>query len=66
MTQHRTGESGNIPFRSGRIFNVGTQWFFATREGVDQGPYMGRDDAEVELMMYIRDKATENKRLMSN
>ena len=66
MSQHRTGETGAIPFRSGRIFNVGMQWYFATREGIDQGPFAGRDDAEIELMLYIRDKVTDSKRLMSD
>ena len=38
----------------------------ATREGIDQGPFAGRDDAEIELTLYIRDKVTENERLMSD
>lgn len=66
MTQHRTGETGSIPFRSGRIFNVGMQWYFATREGSDQGPFEGRDDADMELMMYVRDKSTEKECLMTD
>lgn len=65
MTQHRMGEVGSIPFRSGRIFNVGMQWYFATREGIDRGPFDDRDDAEAELRLFVREKATENQRLMN-
>ena len=66
MNQHRQGESGSIPFRSGRIFNVGMQWYFTTREGIDRGPFEDRNDAEVELRLFVRDKVTENQRLMSD
>lgn len=66
MTQHREGETGAIPFRSGRIFNVGMQWYFATREGIDQGPFAERSDAEMELMLYVKSKISENEQMMSN
>ncbi|MEJ2141867.1 MAG: DUF6316 family protein [Gammaproteobacteria bacterium] len=66
MTQHRAGETGAIPFRSGRIFNVGTQWYFATREGIDQGPFEARNDAEMELRLYVRNKVTEDQHLMAD
>lgn len=66
MNQHRSGETGNIPFRSGRIFNVGMQWYFATREGIDRGPFEDRNDAEAELNLFIREKRTENERLMAD
>jgi hypothetical protein len=66
MCQHRTGETGSIPFRSGRLFNVGMQWYFATREGIDQGPFPEKNDAEAELALYIREKAMINERLASD
>ena len=66
MAQYRRGEAGNIPFRSGRIFNVGMQWFFATREGIDHGPYSDKTDAEAELMLFIRGKLTANERISTN
>ena len=65
MTQHRSGETGSVPFRTGRIFNVGMQWYFATREGIDRGPFDDRDDAEAELRLFVRDKVTQNQRLMA-
>lgn len=66
MAQHRHGETGNIPFRSGRIFNVGMQWYFATREGVDHGPYNDKTDAEAELTLFIRDVVTADERITEN
>ena len=66
MSQHRSGESGGVPFRTGRIFNVGMQWYFATREGIDRGPFEDRDDAEAELKLFVREKVMENERLMAD
>ncbi len=53
MEVNRNGESGPVPFRSGRFFNVGSAWYFATREALDQGPYPSRQEAETALAMYI-------------
>lgn len=41
-------------FRSNRISVSNGQFFFSTREGTLEGPFESRDDAERELMMYIR------------
>lgn len=61
MTQNRQGETGRIPFRSGRIFNVGMQWYFTTREGIDHGPYADKTDAEAELTLFVRDQCALNE-----
>jgi hypothetical protein len=53
MENHRQGESGTIPFRTGRFFNVGANWYFATREAIDQGPFRSRNEAEGALTKYI-------------
>jgi len=49
----RKGESGVIPFRSGRFFNVDTQWYFTSRKGVDHGPFDSKYNAEVSLDVFI-------------
>ncbi|MGD8483469.1 MAG: DUF6316 family protein [Thioalkalispiraceae bacterium] len=46
---NRQGESGVTPFRSGRFFVVANQWYFATREGIDKGPYTTRSNAQLAL-----------------
>jgi len=52
---YRTGENGLLPFRTHRVFNVGTEWFFAVREGKDCGPFKNMQDAENELNLYLID-----------
>jgi hypothetical protein len=53
MTNHRKGEADPVPFRSGRFFNVESNWYFATREHIDQGPYSSREQAEKALQEYL-------------
>lgn len=59
----RKGESGVIPFRSGRFFNVETKWYFASREGIDHGPFDSKYDAEVSLNAFIQNIINVNKRM---
>ena len=53
MELHRAGEDGAVPFRTGRFFNVGAKWYFATREAIDQGPFNSKGEAEHALNKYI-------------
>lgn len=41
-------------FRSDRISVSNGKFFFSTREGTIEGPFDSRDEAERELVMYIR------------
>ena len=50
----RRGESGVIPFRSGRFFNVETKWYFTSREDIDHGPFDSKYDAEISLSIFIQ------------
>lgn len=63
MTENRKGEEGFVPFRTGRIFSIGPEWYFATREG-DEGPYSSRKEAEAELTVYIRERNTEHNHIV--
>lgn len=65
MRENRKGETGPVPFRSGRLFSVGDKWFFATREGPDRGPFDSREDAEAELRLFLRDLATADQRFIT-
>lgn len=53
LTNHRVGENGLLPFRTQRIFNVGSEWFFAMRGGKDCGPFNTAHDAETELNLFL-------------
>ncbi|MDX1735081.1 MAG: DUF6316 family protein [Halioglobus sp.] len=54
MTRRKTDRTDHSVFRSDRFFQHGDQWYFATREGTDQGPFSGRQQAEERLWGYIR------------
>ncbi len=40
--------------KSDRIFHKTTGWYFATREGLDMGPFPSRRSAEHEIAYYLR------------
>ncbi|MDH5394962.1 MAG: DUF6316 family protein [Gammaproteobacteria bacterium] len=50
---YRLGETGLLPFRTRRVFNVGAKWYFAVRDGSDCGPFENQQDAEVALDNYL-------------
>ena len=50
----RIGEIDKRWFRSDRISHVNDQWFFTTREFTEEGPFSSKQDAEMELLLYIR------------
>ena len=52
---HRAGENGLLPFRTRRVFNVGTEWYYAVREGEDCGPFKNMQDAENGLNRFLMD-----------
>jgi hypothetical protein len=52
---YRNGESGILPFRTGRIFNFDNLWYFAAREGGDFGPFENKADAEVALDSFLKE-----------
>ncbi|MFV2059772.1 MAG: DUF6316 family protein [Gammaproteobacteria bacterium] len=54
----RQGESGNIPFRSGRFYNIDAQWYFSCREQSNIGPFPKKEDAHQALTVYLDDLAT--------
>ncbi len=62
MDKNRRGERGHIPFRTGRFFSVGGQWFFSTREGEDRGPYSSRQVAEAALLNFVRNRSFAHTR----
>ena len=51
--EHRMGEMGLLPFRTRRVFNLGSEWYFAVRDGKDCGPFENMQDAEKVLNQYL-------------
>ena len=50
----RTGETNKRWFRNERFSHVNDEWFFTTREFTEEGPFFSKQDAEMELLLYIR------------
>jgi hypothetical protein len=44
--ESRNGERPGSHFRSGRCIQVNGDWYIATREGIEVGPYKTRERAE--------------------
>jgi hypothetical protein len=51
---NRDGEGVHTQFRTQRFFCICGQWFFSTRKNLQVGPFQCRDDAEVQLMLFLR------------
>lgn len=45
-------------FRSCRYFTVGHEWYAATREGLDIGPFIDRPNAELKLAEHLVENST--------
>ncbi len=63
MEMCRKGEAGPSPFRSGRYFVVDSKWYFACREGIDQGPFDSKSEAEAGLTTFLEQVANFEARL---
>jgi len=61
MIMHRKGETGAVPFRSGRFFNIDNNWYFACREGRDRGPFENRDQAHAALRDYLAERTAHGR-----
>lgn len=59
--QIRQGEQGAVPFRTGRFYCVGSEWWFAIRRGPDQGPYPTKLAAKQSLIEYLSDQFSFEK-----
>ncbi len=53
--QNRKGESQRKSwYRSERYFRSGNNWYFATREKWDIGPFKAREEAELAVSRYLK------------
>ena len=53
MQMRSTDTTPVFRFRSDRFFNTNGSWFFLTREGTIEGPYLTRAEGETSLASYI-------------
>lgn len=50
----RKGEQNQGWFRSQRFYRAGGDWYFTTRDHCERGPFMSREEAEGELLLFMR------------
>jgi len=55
MVMRRNDIEDKLHFRSDRIACENGMFYFTSREGVREGPYTSREQAEVAVAVYIRD-----------
>ena len=53
MGTRKTDSGTQRNFQTERFFSHGGQWYFATREGTNEGPFDARQDALERLNNYI-------------
>jgi len=55
LVSPRKGESATqARFRANRLFSSGSAWYFSTREGQDQGPFISKEQAEQAISEFIQ------------
>ena len=55
---HRPNDAADKTFfKSERYFESNGEWYFSTRETVDQGPFISRELATSELNAYLKTSA---------
>ena len=60
MDNHRAGENKNVPFRTERYFCSNGEWYFLTRGGGQEGPFINKEEMEAELLLFIRSQSMSN------
>ncbi len=66
MKANRSGEIGQPPPRSSRIFNMQNHWYFSTREGSDVGPFGSREEASYGLQDFVQFIQLANQSTLKN
>lgn len=61
MLRKTDSDQEALKFQMGRFFSQNGEWYYMTREGDDRGPFLYREDAEGDLVDYIRDQSKRRK-----
>jgi len=56
MTRKTDSKDEKLHFQMERFVQQNGQWFYMTREGEEKGPFDSKEDAEGDLIVYIRDR----------
>ena len=54
MSRNSDAEDEKTHFQMDRFVHQNGEWFYTTREGEEKGPFESKEDAEGDLITYIR------------
>lgn len=54
MARNTDGKNEKLHFQMDRLVQQNGEWFYLTREGEEKGPFDSKEDAEGDLLVYIR------------
>ena len=55
MPRSTDSEDKKVFFRMDRFFQQNGEWYYTTRDGEQRGPFEDKDDAEGDLILFIRE-----------
>jgi len=55
MSRKTDSDDEAVHFQMDRLVQQNGEWYYITREGEERGPFESREDAEGDLIFYIRD-----------
>ena len=55
MPRKTDGDDDKLHFQMERFVQQNGQWFYITREGEEKGPFDSKEDAEGDLITYVRE-----------
>jgi len=54
MARKTDNDDKSLYFQTGRFVHQNGEWFYITRGGEQRGPFMRKEDAEDDMISYIR------------
>ena len=55
MTRVSDKEDEKVHFQSSRFVQQNGEWFYTARDGQERGPFEDKEDAEGDLILYMRE-----------
>ena len=54
MSRKDEKDADALYFQMDRFMQQNNEWFYTTREGEERGPFKSKDDAEKDLIAYLK------------
>lgn len=54
MSRKEDGDNDKRYFQVDRFYQQNGEWFYTTREGTERGPFESKEEAEGDLIVYVR------------